>query len=174
MKYNLKTILFFLLMSSAVILVSSPVAQAVCPVCTIAVCSAVGLSRWLKIDDSITGLWIGGLTVSLIVWTVTWLRKKNWRFPGMPIAVALIYYLTVCLTLYFAKFLGQPANCFWGVDKLLWGIMIGSIFFSAGAYFYSYLKKKNGGKAYFPFQKVVMPIIPLLILSVIFYLLTKK
>lgn len=174
MKHNLKTILLSLLMSSAVILVSSPVAQAICPVCTVAVCGAVGLSRWLKIDDSITGLWIGGLTVSLIVGTVTWLRKKNWRFPGMPIATTVIYYLIVFLTLYFANFLGQPANCFWGIDKLLWGIVIGSIFFPAGAYLYAYLKRKNGGKAYFPFQKVVMPIIPLLILSVIFYLLTKK
>ncbi len=149
------------------------VVQAICPVCTIAVCGAVGLSRWLKIDDSITGLWIGGLTISLIVWTITWLQKKNWQFLGMPIIVAVVYYLIIFLTLYFAKFLGHPANCFWGIDKLLWGIIIGSIFFTIGAYSYTYLKKKNNGKAYFPFQKVVMPIIPLLILSLVLYLLTK-
>ena len=148
-------------------------AQAVCPVCTIAVCGAVGLSRWLKIHDSITGLWIGGFTVSIAVWTITWLKRKKWRFPGMPIATFIVYYLIIILTLYFAKFLGQTANCFWGLNKLLWGIFSGSIFFAAGAILYNYLKKKNGNKAYFPFQKVLMPILPLLILSFVFYFLTQ-
>ena len=34
-------------------------AKAICPVCTVAVGAGIGLSRWLGIDDSITGLWIG-------------------------------------------------------------------------------------------------------------------
>lgn len=34
-------------------------AQAVCPVCTVAVGTGVGLSRWLGVDDTITGLWLG-------------------------------------------------------------------------------------------------------------------
>jgi hypothetical protein len=35
------------------------------------------------------------------------------------------------------------------------------------------LKQKNGGKAHFPFEKVVLPVAPLIILSVIFYFVTK-
>ena len=163
----------YILIVCALIFALPLITQAVCPVCTIAVCGAVGLSRWLKIDDSITGLWIGGLTVSIAVWTISWLKRKKWRFPGMPIITFIAYYLIVILTLYFAKFLGQTANCFLGLDKLLWGIILGSILFAAGAVFYNYLKKKNDGKAYFPFQKVVMPILPLLILSLVLYLLTK-
>ena len=53
---------------------------AVCPVCTVAVGAGVGLSRWLGVDDLITGTWIGGLLVSMIWWTIDWLNKKNIRF----------------------------------------------------------------------------------------------
>jgi hypothetical protein len=35
------------------------------------------------------------------------------------------------------------------------------------------LKKKNQDKVYFPFQKVVFAISPLIVLSAIFYILTK-
>ncbi len=35
-------------------------AQAICPICTIAVGAGVGFSRYLGIDDTIAGLWIGG------------------------------------------------------------------------------------------------------------------
>ena len=58
-------------------------ALAVCPICTVAAATGIGFSRWLGIDDTITGLWIGGLTVSLITWTIDWLGKKNIRFKGL-------------------------------------------------------------------------------------------
>jgi len=48
-------------------------ALAVCPICTVAVATGIGFSRWLGIDDTITGLWIGGLTVSLK--SIGWERK---------------------------------------------------------------------------------------------------
>jgi len=153
-------------------------ALAVCPICTIAVAAGVGLSRWLGIDDTITGLWLGGLTVSLITWTIDWLGKKNIRFKGIKIITILGYYLLTLLPLYFTGFLGSPQNsllCFCGLyfDKLLLGIIVGSLGFWFGASWYYYLKEKNNGHAYFPFQKVVMPVAPLIILTMIFYFLTK-
>jgi small-conductance mechanosensitive channel len=60
----------------------------------------------------------------------------------------------------------------WGIDKLLLGIMLGSATFFAGGIWYYHLKAKNNGHAYFPFQKVVMPVSTLIILSFIFYFLT--
>jgi len=148
-------------------------AQAVCPVCTIAVGAGVGLSRWLGIDDTITGLWIGGLTVSMIMWTLNWLQKKKYIFRGKEILVSLAYYVFIVVPLYRMEIMGHPYNTLWGVDKLLLGIIIGSTFFFVGGVWYYYLKKKNDGHTYFPFQKVVMPVAPLVVLSVVFYLLTK-
>jgi len=148
---------------------------AVCPICTIAVSAGVGLSRWLGIDDTITGLWIGGLIVSMITWTESWLEKKNIHFPGRIFANILGYYALVLIPLYYSGIIGNPLNtlCACGLDKLLFGIVAGSLAFWFGASWYYYLKEKNNSHAYFPFQKVVMPISPLLILSIIYYLLTK-
>jgi hypothetical protein len=70
--------------------------------------------------------------------------------------------------------MGQEENVFaFGIDKLLFSIILGRISFFIGANYYEYLKKRNNGRAYFPFQKVVMPIAPLVIFSIIFYFLTK-
>jgi hypothetical protein len=153
-------------------------ALAVCPICTVVVGAGVGLSRYLGIDDTITGLWIGGLIISMIAWTESWLDKKKIRFKGRIIVNTLGYYILVILPLYFSGIIGHPQNqlfCFCGfnIDKLLFGIISGSISFWFGASWYFYLKEKNNGHAYFPFQKVVMPIAPLIILSLIYYFLTK-
>jgi hypothetical protein len=150
-------------------------ALAVCPICTIAVSAGMGLSRWLGIDDSITGLWIGGLTVSMIIWTESWLDKKNINFKGRIYANIAGYYALIIIPLYYSKIIGSPLNtlCACGLDKLLFGIIFGSVAFWFGASWYFYLKEKNDGHAYFPFQKVVMPISPLIIFSLVFYFLTK-
>ena len=47
---------------------------AFCPVCTIAIGAGIGLSRWIGVDDGITGLWVGGLIISLIIWFLSWLE----------------------------------------------------------------------------------------------------
>lgn len=153
------------------------IAIAVCPVCTVAVGTGIGFSRWLGIDDSITGLWLGGLIVSLIIWTLNWFDKKNLHFYGRTIITVCVYYFFVIVSFYL---FGVMDNCldtfrFFGkvINRLWVGMAIGSIAFWFGASCYSYLKKRNHGKAYFPFQKVVMPIIPLIILSIIFYLFIK-
>ena len=63
-------------------------------------------------------------------------------------------------------------NEIWGIDKLLLGIIFGSVFFLLAVFANDFLKKKNGGKVFFPFQKVVVPIVMLGILSGVFYFLT--
>jgi len=169
-----KTLIYFLSIFATIFLFAKK-ALAVCPICTIAVGAGVGLSRWLGIDDTITGLWIGGLTVSIITWTESWLEKKNIRFKGRIFVNIISYYSLIIIPLYYAKIIGNPINtlCICGLDKLLFGIIVGSFAFWFGASWYFYLKEKNNNHAYFPFQKVVMPISPLIILSIIYYFLTK-
>jgi uncharacterized membrane protein YhdT len=156
----------------------SKVALAVCPVCTVAVAGGIELSRYLGVDDSVTGLWVGGLAVSLIFWTIDWFNRKNIRFKGRKILVVLGYYALVVLPLYFLNIIHlrlprYQTFCGCGIDKMTVGIVSGSIVFLIGVLVYEYLKKKNNGRAHFPFEKVVFPIAPLIILSIIFYFLTK-
>jgi hypothetical protein len=175
MKNSIKKLFLYFAAVFGLSLVFAEKALAVCPICTVAVGVGVGLSRWLGIDDSITGLWIGGLTVSMITWTISWFDKKNIRFKGRTIATILGYYLLIIVPLFYSGIIMNPLQtlCACGLDKLLLGIIIGSFGFWFGASWYYYLKEKNQGRAYFPFQKVVMPISPLIILSIIFYFLTK-
>lgn len=146
---------------------------AVCPVCTIAIAGGVGLSRWLGIDDAVSGIWIGGLIISSAIWFLNWLDKKQIKFKFRWLVVVALFYLVVILPLYWAGIMGHPYNKFCGMDKLLLGIIGGSLVFLIGNWFSDFLKKKNQGKAFFPFQKVVVPISFLIILSMIFYYLVK-
>jgi len=175
MKNSVKKLFLYFAAVFGLSLVFAEKALAVCPICTVAVGVGVGLSRWLGIDDTITGLWVGGLIVSMITWTESWLEKKSIRFKGRTIATILGYYLLIIIPFFYSGIIMNPLQtlCACGLDKLLLGIIIGSFGFWFGASWYYYLKEKNQGRAYFPFQKVVMPISPLIILSIIFYFLTK-
>jgi len=141
-----------------------------CPVCTIAVGAGVGLCRYLGIDDLISGTWIGGLIVSLIFWTIDWLNKREIHFLFRKILVSVFFYFIVITPLYWLGIMGHPENKFWGIDKLLFGIISGSFAFILSVLFHNFLIKKNQGKVFFYFQKVVIPISFLVILSLIFYL----
>ena len=160
---NKKILLFFLILG--IFFASSTFAQ--CPICTVAVGAGVGLCRYLGIDDTISGTWIGGLLVSLILWTINWLDKKNIHFLFRKILVAVFYYAVTIIPLYQLKIMGNPGNKSFGIDKLLFGIITGSIAFILSVMFNDFLKKKNQGKVYFPFQKVVIPILFLVITSLI-------
>jgi hypothetical protein len=152
--------------------------RAVCPICTIAVGAGVGIAEEFGVDDVVIGLWIGGLTISLIFWTLDWLKRKKIESVWAEPLIIFLYFFMVVVPLFFIKtngypIIGKELNKFWGVDKMLLGILIGSILFFSGARLYEYLKKRNGGRANFPYQKVVMPIAPLAIASIIFYFITR-
>lgn len=167
---NKKFLIFF---SVAIFSAIASSVKAVCPVCVVAVGSGVGLCRWLGIDDTISGLWIGGLIVALILWTIDWLNKKNYKFKFRNWLVWLGYYVLTIWPLFSFNIMGHPLNKVWGIDKILFGILFGSIIFFFSVFLNGHLKKKNNGKVYFPYQKVAIPVVLLLIFSLIFYLVIK-
>jgi len=144
-------------------------AHAVCPVCTVAVGAGLGLAEYLGIDDSISGLWIGALIVSMSIWTINWLNGKNIKFKGRKILVFLSYYAIVVLPLWLKGKIGHPYNKLCGIDKLFFGIILGSLLFALAAFLHSYLRKKNDGKSYFKGQKIAFPLALLLLASIILF-----
>ena len=161
---------------SALAVIATPIyTYAICPVCVIAIGAGLGLSEYLGIDDTVAGLWIGGLLVAMILWTIDWLNQKKWRLGGPEVRGILVvaaYYVLTIWPLWARGLIGHPYHRFWGVDKLILGITIGSIAFFGANLTYNDIKKKNGGHAQFPYQKVVLPVATLLVLSLIFYFLT--
>ena len=147
----------------------SNIAKAMCPVCVVAVGAGLGFSRWLGVDDVITSIWIGALLLAIIMWTLTWFKKKGWVFSYDWIVVALAYYLLTYVPLYYVGILGHPLNTIFGMDKIIFGTAVGTVVFLLAHHLHLYLKQKNGGKSFFPYQKVVFPFSALLITSLIFY-----
>jgi hypothetical protein len=143
--------------------------MAVCPVCTIVVTGGVGLSKYLGIDDLISGVWIGALLFSLVLWTIEWLNKRKIKFFFRKPLVFIFWYGLTILPLMKSGIIGHPQNKFLGIDKLIFGIFSGTIVFLLSILFENYLRKKNQGKVYFKFQKVIIPISFLIILSLIFW-----
>lgn len=146
---------------------------AVCPVCTVAVVAGLGLSRWLGIDDTISGVWIGGLILSMSFWLSDWARKRNIKIPYLTLIAIFITYLLVFIPLQAAQITGHPFNKLWGIDKLFLGAIIGSAVFLIGIVA-DKIQRRLKGKQYFPFQKVVFPVLSLIIMSIIFAIITKK
>jgi hypothetical protein len=167
LKFFVPPVLFLLLATKV---------QAVCPICIFGVGAGLGLSRWLKIDDLVTSLWLGAMLVALSLWTINWLSKKKIKFKGRKILIFAAYYGLTALSLWpFPQYthIGYPNHALWGIDKIILGIVIGSIFFGLAVLAHDKLKQANNNKSYFPLQRVVIPIATLLILSIIFYFITK-
>ncbi|MBN2884710.1 hypothetical protein JXE04_02180 [Patescibacteria group bacterium] len=166
----------YILSATSLFLLKAIPAQAVCPVCIVAVGAGLGLSEYLGIDDSIAGVWIGGLLIGMSVWTINYVQKKQWLNKYQQIRdylIFLAYYLMVIWPLYKKGFIGNPFNKLFGLDKLLLGVVVGGIVFPLAVRFYEIIKQRNGGRAHFPFEKVAIPVGALAILSFIFYFLTK-
>ncbi len=180
MKFNIimkKLYLFFgvlfFLFAIGYSLFTRPV-QAVCPICTVAVIGGLGLSRYFGIDDSISGIWIGGLMVSLTLWTVDWLYKRNWEFLK-KINVKYIYFLTLVsyilltyLPMFWAGIIGHPFNTILGIDKLIFGSLLGACTFILAVLSDKKFREIKG-RQLFQFQKVAFPVAALLIVSIVLY-----
>src|SRR4030042_3141581 len=135
---------------------------AVCPVCTIAVGAGVGISRWLGIDDTISGLWIGGLIISSGLWLASWIEKKYKSFKYVDSLIFLAMFLFTIVPLSFTDILWHPLNTILGVDKIIFGTVLGAFIFTLSVFTDRLLRKTNNEKVYVPFQRVILPLCYLL------------
>lgn len=153
-----------------------PLAQAQCPVCTVAVIAGLGLSRWLGIDDLVSGVWVAGIILASSFWLANWLEKKfklRSKFKYLNWAVIIPMYLLVFVPLQMMGITGHPFNTLLGIDKLILGTLVGSIVYPLGIWADKKVRKIKG-KQLFNFQKVVFPVTLLLISSLILWIITKR
>ena len=146
-----------------------------CPVCTVTVIAGLGISRLLGIDDLITSIWIGGFILSFTFVMLSWIDKKWPKIQAsrFQIPIILTAYPLVLVPLYLNHSIGLIYNRLWGIDKILLGTLIGSIVFLIGVRADKYQRVKFK-KIFFPFQKVVFPVLMLLITRLVFFLVTKN
>lgn len=172
-----KIIIFFIsifsLFSVHYILFPAP-ADAVCPICTVAVAGGLGVSRYFGIDDSLVGIWAGGLVVSVSLWTADWLSKRKWKIlekSNNNINTVSSFVFWVVLTyvpLYMTDVIGHPFNTILGIDKLVFGSILGFVAFVFGVWADKKVRIIKG-KQLFVYQKVVFPVVSLILATVVLY-----
>ena len=161
--------LFTMMLLFSLIFIKSALANPACAVCTIAVGASLEIARKLGVDDSVVGVWAGAFLVLLGYWTIKWFDKKKWYFKGrdfivLVLSVAMIGFMYINKLEYHAEVIG-----FLYLDPFLFSTIAGAVVLVLSSNFYQWMKKKNGGHAHFPFEKVFVPVASLILLSVYFY-----
>ncbi len=175
-KFNFKKkalviILGFSLLFITNFLIPTSTVYAVCPICTVAVGAGLGLSRYLGIDDTISGIWVGGLILSSSFWLIDWIEKKRKKIlnTNYQLLTTISMYALVLIPLWYGKIIGDPFNTILvGIDKLIFGTTLGSLTFLLGMWVDKKVRKIKG-KQLFIYQKVVFPIASLVIASLLIY-----
>ncbi|MDP2925122.1 MAG: hypothetical protein Q8N99_01995 [Nanoarchaeota archaeon] len=173
--------LVFASIISLIILSQSVLAH--CPLCTAAAGVGIGVARLLGVDDSIVGLFLGALIVSMGLWFNNWLKKKDVKIPFQGFLIVFASFLLTIIPLYLIGIirnfeivrslpeLSMLGLGVFGIDKLLFGTLVGIIVIGSSFSLSDYIKKKNG-KVLFPYQGISFMLMTLLILSEIFWIIT--
>ena len=145
-------------------------ANPACAVCTVAVGASLEIARSLGVDDAVIGVWAGGFLALLGYWLILWFDKKGWQFWGrdfllMAVSVGSIGFMYMGDIVYSPRVLGY----IFYMDPLLFSTILGALVLIYSSMFYQWMKAKNGGHAHFPFEKVVVPVVSLGLVSLYFY-----
>ena len=151
-----------------------PLASAHCPLCTGAAIAGVGITRAWGLDDSLLGVFIGGMIISSALWVNKILEKRGAKGNAMLRKTSLVLASAILtfITLYMAGLMGfDNANRIFGIDRLIFGSFSGmAISLGAGA-LSTYIKNKNNGKVKFNYQTMTFVITSLLLNAVLFYMI---
>ena len=161
------TLLFVFLFSTFYFLLSSPT-WAQCPVCIVTVGGGMYLAKKLGIDDFLVSLWISGLNTAISFWAAT---KIKHRVFGSPIVLSFVMLILTLVYFIFTDQTGGVTNKVIGLDKIIFGQVLGMFVWLLGIFVDRKSRTLNGGKILFPYQKVVFPISILLIFTLLFKLL---
>ena len=161
---------FMLILFIAVLYSAESWANPACAVCTVAVGASLEIARSLGVDDCVVGVWAGGFLALLGYWLILWFNKKNWNFPGRNLLLMIISVGTIGF-MYLGEMQYSPkviAYVFY-LDPLLFSTILGALVLIYSSAFYQWMKAKNGCHAHFPFEKVVVPVLSLALVSLYFY-----
>ncbi len=159
-----------------------PSAFAHCPLCTTGAAASLGVARYIGVDDSIAGLFLGALIVSTALWFNRWLKKRaNYRFQETILVT--ISFLTFAVPFYYGGLITDfemvkvmPEHHamlglgFLGIDKLLTGMLFGSLAIWAAFALSDHIKNKRGSVLW-PYQGLSFMFIVLTILTLIFWII---
>ncbi len=148
-------------------IIGKALANPACAVCTVAVGASLEVARRYGVDDAVVGVWAGALLALLGYWLILWFDKKGWNFAGRNLLLMALSIGSIGFMYLDMPYSPQTIACFY-MDPLLFSTLLGALVFIYVSKFYQWLKQKNGGHAHFPFEKVVLPVLALALLSIYF------
>ena len=160
--------MFSLLIMALCLLSFEALANPACAVCTVAVGASLEIARSMGVDDGVIGVWAGAFLVILGYWTIKWFDKKGWNFAYRDFIILASSVLMI-LFMYISELTYTPKAIliFW-IDPFLFATVCGALVWHYSSEFYQWMKRQNGGHAHFPFEKVVVPVIALLLTAKLF------
>ncbi|MDZ4209757.1 MAG: hypothetical protein U1C56_01100, partial [Candidatus Curtissbacteria bacterium] len=164
----MKKVLAFLLVPLT-FLIFPKVIYAHCPLCVAGAGVGLSLSRWIGLDDSITGLWMAAFLGAMAFWSYLALVKKLNKGPMVWLKPTLYLAIFASTLWSFYKFnLVIRMEKMYGLDKLTFGIVAGGIAFYLVDIINDLIIKIRG-KSLFPYQRIVLSLGTKLVLSVSLY-----
>lgn len=160
---------FILLLVTSYLLLATP-AAAQCPVCIVTVGGGMLLAKKLGIDDFLVSVWISALNTAISFYLAPKIKIKLLNNPiilsVLMYGFTMVYFVTTNQT-------GHLNNRLLGLDKIVFGQTLGLVVMILGNMTYFYTKRRNGGKALFPYSKVVFPVGFILLVTIFFKLVFK-
>ena len=145
-------------------------ANPACAVCTVAIGASLSIARKMGVKDEVVGVWAGAMLAILGYWVIRWFEKKNWNFPRRNFILMVMSIASVGF-MYMGELVYEPIVFlgFLYLDPFLFSTLCGAFTFIGAMNFYEWMKAKNGGHAHFPFEKVVIPVLSVFLLSLLFH-----
>ena len=155
---------------SAALFSAKALANPACAVCTVAIGASLSIARKMGVKDEVVGVWTGAMLAVLGYWLIRWFDKKGWRFAHRD---GLLMFLSLASVgfVYMGDLTYNPI-LFFGflyIDLFMFATLVGAVGFIGGMNFYEWMKARNGGHAHFPFEKVVVPVLTVFLLSLLFH-----
>lgn len=158
------------IIASFLTLFAKPV-YAQCPICVVTVGGGLFLAKKFGLDDLLASLWISGLNTAVAFWFADMFKKRKVLNSGM--VWSLVFMAFTFAYLVFSKQMGGKYNTFWGINRVVLGILIGYVVWLFAIAIDRLIRIKNHGKVLFYYQKVIIPLVLLSLTSGIFGMLLK-
>lgn len=149
-------------------LITAPLVQAHCPLCVAGAGIGLTLTRWVGVDDSISGIWLAAFLGAMAFWSEALIKDRELKLKLRPLIYIGIFAATIW-SFYKFNLILRMVQIF-GFDKLTFGMIVG------GAVFYLVdladdLIIKKSGKVFFPYQRIIVSLGSIVLVSLAMYVL---
>ena len=150
----------FLSFFGTLFLVSQAWAQACTAVCPAAIGLLLIIAQKMHVKVEVVGVLSGALLSIVGYILIKIFNKKNWHF-WMRDQILMLFAISLVGFVYLKDLEYRP-GLVWNfiyIDSFLLATICGAVSHIFGVNLYEWIKKKNGGHAHFPFEKVVVPLL---------------